>query len=188
MTIKALKLAFVATSAILVLSGTALSMGDSQPANKPDVVKKFKPVCKKHWAIKTVSRRGNKVQRCVKLVAGLVSDDELYDQGRELAKNGYYEDALEILTTIADQEQPRVLNYIGYSHRKAGRLETGISFYQRALAINPDFVLAREYLGEGYAAAGFIELANVQLDEIKTRCGVNCREYQLLKEAITAAS
>ena len=187
MTLKGLKLAFVATTAVLVLSGTALSMGETKPADKPTVVKKFKPICQKHFAIRTVKRHGQKIRACVRLVAGVIPDEELYDQGRQLAKAGYYEDAIEVLTTIANQDDPKVLNYIGYSHRKAGRLETGVSFYQRALALNPNFVLAREYLGEGYVAAGRVDLAMVQLNEIKIRAGIYCAEYQKLQEAITSA-
>jgi tetratricopeptide (TPR) repeat protein len=79
------------------------------------------------------------------------------------------------------------LNYTGYSHRKAGRLETGITYYRKALAINPDFVLAREYLGEGYVAAGRIDLAKVELAEIGKRCGVACEEYKDLSKAIETA-
>ena len=99
------------------------------------------------------------MKTCAKASAGIIPDDDLYVQGRELAKDGEYEWALDVLAAIKDQNQPRVLNYIGYSHRKAGRLETGITYYHKALAIDPNYVLAREYLGEGYVAAGKIELA-----------------------------
>jgi tetratricopeptide (TPR) repeat protein len=81
-----------------------------------------------------------------------------------------------------------VLNYTGYSHRKAGRLDIGITYYRKALAINPNFVLAREYLGEGYVAAGRIDLARAELSEIATRCGTSCEEYADLARAIDAAN
>ena len=66
-------------------------------------------------------------------------------------------------------------------------IETGIAYYHQALAIDPDYVLAREYLGEGYAAAGNVELAREQLQEIGTRCGTNCEEYLELAEVIASA-
>ena len=53
------------------------------------------------------------------------------------------------------------------------------------MAIDPDFVLAREYLGEGYVAAGKFDLAREQLREIGNRCGTNCEEYMELAEVIS---
>ena len=124
---------------------------------------------------------------CVKAQSGVLPDKELYAQGRALAKEGQYDWALEVLAAIQNQDDPYVLNYIGYSNRKAGRLEIGITFYRKALAINPDFVLAREYLGEGYVAAGRVDLAKVELAEIAKRCGKTCEEYKDLSKAIATA-
>ena len=108
-------------------------------------------------------------------------------QGRALALAGEYDWAIEVLNAVRDQHDPGVLNYLGYAHRKAGMIEAGIAYYQQALAIDPDYVLVREYLGEGYVAAGKVELARQQLKEIATRCGTNCEEYQQLAEVIASA-
>ncbi len=104
------------------------------------------------------------------------ADDKLYLQGRALAKSGEYAKAIELLKT-ADQTDPQVLNYLGYSYRKSGDLTTGIKYYKLALAIDPDFVLAREYLGEGYVKAGRIDLAKLELAAIEKICGTACEEY-----------
>lgn len=127
-------------------------------------------------------------KKCVKAQSGILPDEDLYEQGRALAKDGNYDWALKVLASIGNQNDPRVLNYTGYSHRKAGRLEIGISYYRKALAIDPDFVLAREYLGEGYVAAGRIDLAKAELAEIETRCGTSCEEYRELSQAIRTAA
>jgi tetratricopeptide (TPR) repeat protein len=105
-----------------------------------------------------------------------------------LAKAGEYEWALQVLAAIENQNDPRVLNYTGYSNRKAGRVEIGITYYRKALAIDPNFVLAREYLGEGYVAAGRIDLAQIELGEIKARVGTGSEEYRDLAMAIATAS
>jgi tetratricopeptide (TPR) repeat protein len=144
-------------------------------------------LCKKGEIVKTVVKDGKKEKSCVKEAAGIVPDNELYDQGRALAKQGEYDWALSVLALITDQNDPKVLNYIGYSHRKAGRLDIGITYYSKALALDPDFVLAREYLGEGYVAAGKIDLAKIQLAEIQKRCGTSCEEYKDLNAAIQTA-
>jgi tetratricopeptide (TPR) repeat protein len=128
-----------------------------------------------------------KTKKCVKVQSGVLTDEELYQQGRALAKEAQYDWAIEVLSAVQDQEDPRVLNYLGYSNRKAGRLETGIVYYQKALAIDPNFNLAREYLGEGYLAAGRVDLAMAQLEAIARSCGTTCEEYQELNAAINAA-
>ncbi|MGL4528196.1 MAG: tetratricopeptide repeat protein, partial [Aestuariivirga sp.] len=104
-------------------------------------------------------------KKCVNASSGVLPDDELYEQGRALAMEGRYDWALQVLAAIENQNDPRVLNYTGYSHRKAGRLDIGITYYRKALEIDPDFVLAREYLGEGYVAAGRVDLAMIELKE-----------------------
>lgn len=128
-----------------------------------------------------------KTKKCVKVQSGVLTDEELYQQGRALAKESRYDWAIEVLSAIQDQEDPRVLNYLGYSNRKAGRLDIGITYYQKALAIDPNFNLAREYLGEGYLAAGRVDLAMAQLEAIAKSCGTTCEEYRELDAAISAA-
>jgi tetratricopeptide (TPR) repeat protein len=160
--------------------------GSSEPAPAPSA-KKLK--CKRSTEVaKEIEVGGKKVWKCVKRTSDLLDDEDLYSQGRQLAKEGEYEWALDVFSTIKNQDDPRVLNYIGYSHRKAGRLETGFAYYKKALAINPDFVLAREYLGEGDVAAGRVDLARVQLAEIAARCGTSCAEYRELAKVIATAS
>lgn len=109
--------------------------------------------------------------------------DKLYNQGRTLAKSGEYAKAIAVLKS-ADQTDPHVLNYLGYSHRKSGDLKTAIAYYKTALAIDPDFVLAREYLGEGYVKAGRLDLARLELEQIGRRCGKGCKEYVELAAVI----
>lgn len=122
--------------------------------------------------------------KCVKASSGVLPDEDLYQQGRALAQAGEYDWALTVLAAVRNQNDPRVLNYIGYSHRKSGRLDEAFGYYHKAIEIDPNFVLAREYLGEGYVAAGRIDLAKSQLTEIANRCGTTCEEYQELAEHI----
>ena len=145
--------------------------------------------CKAGEVIKTIKKKGYKTKKvCVKAAAGIVPDSEMYDQGRLLAKQGEYEWALTVLAAVQDKTNPDVLNYMGYSNRKAGRLDVAITYYQKALTLKPDFTLAREYLGEGYVAAGKLDLARVQLDEIKKVSGTSSEEYIDLAAAIDGAN
>jgi tetratricopeptide (TPR) repeat protein len=133
-------------------------------------------------------KRGEAVMKeaCIALAAGIMSDDQLYEQSKLLATDSEYDWALEVLALITKQDDPKVLNYVGYSHRKAGRLETGIEAYKKALSIDANFVQARAYLGEAYILAGKKDLAMAELAEIKTRCGVDCAEYKELEKALAA--
>ena len=111
--------------------------------------------CKTGEVVKDVDENGKKVKKCVKASAGVLPDEELYQQGRQLAKEGEYGWALQVLAVIENQNDPRVLNYTGYSYRKGGHLEIGITYYRKALAIDPDWVPALL----GYATVLVIEVA-----------------------------
>ena len=143
--------------------------------------------CKRTETAKRVKRSGKVTYKCVKLRADILPDAELYQQARLLADEGEYEWALDHLRLIRVQQNAEVLNYTGYANRKAGRLETGIGYYQRALALNPNYVEAREYLGEAYVLAGFTDLANQQLVEIQQRGGVSSKAYVTLAKFIADA-
>jgi tetratricopeptide (TPR) repeat protein len=120
---------------------------------------------------------------CVRTSAGLIRDDELYRQGRELALAGHYEPALGVLEAVKAKTSS-VLTMIGYSTRKLGRVDEGIAIYHQALALDPGNLNTREYLGEGYLAAGRVDLAEAELDTLQNLCGVNCDQYKLLAKAI----
>lgn len=102
---------------------------------------------------------------------------ELYQRGRAYALAGDYESGLKLLQAIDDKQDSMVLTMIGYSLRKMGRVEEGIATYHQALAIDPDNIHTREYLGEGYVATGRADLAQVQLDKIEAVCGSGCEQY-----------
>jgi tetratricopeptide (TPR) repeat protein len=169
-------------------AGGALGNSTTAPAvgKTPDPVKKSPKAskCKRGETSKRLKRKGKLVRMCVKLKAEVLTDAELYQNARLLADEGEYEWALDHLRLITNQNDVEVLNYTGYSNRKAGRLETGISYYYKALAIDPNYVQAREYLGEAYVLAGRVDLAKAQLQEIALRCGTSCPTYISLNQAI----
>jgi hypothetical protein len=92
---------------------------------------------------------------------------------------------LEVLAAITNQNDARVLNYTGYSNRKACRTEVALPTIKRHLPSMQNVVLAREWLGDVEEAAGRIDLAEIQLDEIKLRASTDSEEYKDLKRAIT---
>ena len=125
-----------------------------------------------------------KQEKCVLPQQGKLDDDSIYEAGRDFARAGRYDEAINVLTMAANKQDPRILNYLGYSHRKAGRITVGLGYYQEALQINPDYTLVREYLGEAYLTLGDVASAQNQLNEIEKRCGKGCEEYAELSEQI----
>ena len=126
-----------------------------------------------------------KVRKCVSK-SSLHDDDSIYEAGRDLAYAGRYDEAIEILTLARNKADPRVLNFLGYSHRKSGRVKVGLGYYQEALRANPDYTLAREYLGEAHLQLGDVAGAREQLREIEKRRGKGCAEYAELAKQIEA--
>ncbi|MEM5472402.1 hypothetical protein WNZ14_11750 [Hoeflea sp. AS60] len=125
-----------------------------------------------------------KTKSCVDAKESRLDDDTRYGAVRELAYAGRYEDALYVLAAMSDQNESRVLTYYGFTHRKAGRMELGMQYYNAALKADPDNLLARSYMGQGLVASGNIDAARVQLAEIEARGGKSSWPETSLRKAI----
>jgi len=80
-----------------------------------------------------------------------------------------------------DRNNPDILNYLGFTLRKTGKLEEAEKYYLAGLKIKPNHNGINEYLGELYVKTGRIELAKERLAVLKN---CNCEEYGELKELI----
>ncbi|WP_224824507.1 c-type cytochrome biogenesis protein [Cognatishimia sp. MH4019] len=112
-----------------------------------------------------------KTETCVTARESSLSDDQRYEAVRALAYAGRYADAQIVLATMSDQNDDRVLTYLGFTHRKMGNIARGMAYYDQAIAQNPDNLLARSYMGQAHVEAGAMQLARAQLTEIRTRGG-----------------
>ena len=66
-----------------------------------------------------------KKKKCVRKSSKL--DQEcIFEAGRGLAKAERFEEAIGVLTLAPDIGDKRILNSLGYSHRKLGRIEVGL--------------------------------------------------------------
>lgn len=102
-----------------------------------------------------------------------------------LAKAGRFGEALARLEELNMPDNADVLNYLGYTNRKLGRIDKGISYYKKALAIAPEHAGANEYLGEAYLQKGNLAAAKARLEKLEAICGGRaCEEYQDLAEEI----
>lgn len=121
--------------------------------------------------------------RCVKPDKTNFTQDELYDAVRELAYDGQLKNAQTILR-IMDQDDDRVMTYWGFTYRKMGELELANAYYNNAIEANPDNILARSYMGQGFVSEGKTDLAIMQWREIKARGGEGTWAETSLREAI----
>lgn len=75
-------------------------------------------------------------------------------------------------------------NYLGYSHRKLGNRDQALTYYTRALQIDPNHRGANEYLGELYLDMNDLPKAEERLAVLSRVCGARCEEYRDLREQV----
>lgn len=159
--------------ATVVTSGPALAVGSS--TTKP--------------ADPCEGMTGKKLKDCRKKnpLPQNMDDETIYYYAVSMAKDeGDYAGAKALLLTAKNQDDPRILTYIGYTTRKLGDVEGGMVYYAKALAIDPNAVNTREYLGEAYLQQGNLAAAKGELEQIAQRCGTTCESYLELRDQIAA--
>jgi cytochrome c-type biogenesis protein CcmH/NrfG len=100
-----------------------------------------------------------------------------------------YTAALAELRDLAeDTQQADVYNLLGFTLRKTGDFKTSLTYYTKALELQPDHKAAREYLGELYVETGNLAKAKEQLAILAKLCPSGCEEREDLQKAINAKS
>jgi cytochrome c-type biogenesis protein CcmH/NrfG len=98
-----------------------------------------------------------------------------------------YAAALAELRDLAeDTQQADVYNLLGFTLRKTGDFKTSLTYYTKALELQPDHKAAREYLGELYVETGNMDKAKEQLAVLAELCPGGCEEREDLQKAISA--
>ena len=123
-------------------------------------------------------------KKCVDPQRGMIDDDSIYETGRDLAMAGRYGEAITVLSLAADKSDPRILNYLGYSHRKAGRVLVGLGYYREALIRDPGNYAAIAGEGAAMVEKGAVERARRNLAQLESLCGGSCPETRALATAI----
>jgi tetratricopeptide (TPR) repeat protein len=150
---------------LMILPGFAFAAGSGTTFTNPPATTKTTKTCKgvKVWDAKA--------KKCVAPKKSSLDQDMLMQAVRELAYAGRIEDAQGVLRVMDDQNSDLVLTYWGFTSRKLGKGDLARSYYNKAIANNPDNILARSYMGQGFVSEGRINEATEQLDEIRARGG-----------------
>ena len=113
---------------------------------------------------------------------------KLINRGKKLELKGKEELALKRYNSAykklleanrLESRNPDILNYLGFTLRKAGKYEQAENYYLQGLEIKPDHNGINEYLGELYVKTNRIGKANERLAVLKN---CKCEEYNELKE------
>jgi len=166
----------ILAAALIALPGLALAAGggDSTPPKPTETTKNC-------WG-KRVWDAG--LQKCVKPAQSSLNSDELMQAARELAHAERFEDAQAVLAAMPNQDDDLVMTYWGFTHRKLGNLDAAAMFYSAALEQNPNNLLARSYMAQGFVGQGDLDAAKAQLAEIVTRGGGYSWAATSLRQAI----
>lgn len=123
-------------------------------------------------------------QQCVKAENRVLPDKALTDYADALLKAHRYREALGVLDLLGNPNTAVALNYRGYATRKLGRIDEGIGYYLKSVALDPRYPQVREYLGEAYLLKGDLRDAQAQLEAIRAICGTTCEAYEHLEVAL----
>ena len=164
----------LSASAALAISVQAFAAGGDSDASKPQ--------CKDGQVYDEASKS------CVDADKSGMNDTQRYEAARDYAYAGQYDNALKVLRTAANQNDPRILNYYGFTNRKLGNVDVAMDYYKRAIALDGNYLLARSYMGQGLVQQGDLEGARVQLVEIRDRGGRDSYAYKALYEALKSGS
>lgn len=126
-----------------------------------------------------------KTKACVIAQESNLDVDSLYENVRELAYAGRYDDAQVVLAQMP-QNDDRTLTYLGFTNRKMGNTDLAMTYYTQALRVNPDNVLARSYMAQGFVEQGKIAEALAELHEIRARGGQGTWAEASLRNAIAS--
>lgn len=127
-------------------------------------------------------------KQCVKPQKSTFNDTQLFEAARELAYAGQYDNAIAVLKVARNQNDPRILNYMGFANRKAGRVDVAMTYYKQAIAADANYLLARSYMGQGLILQGDLDGARTQLVEIRDRGGRDTYAYRALYDALKRGS
>jgi Flp pilus assembly protein TadD len=115
------------------------------------------------------------------------ADDPNFQEAKKAMQSQDWAKAIGLLDKAAGAhpDSADVQNFLGYAHRKSGRLDAAFKHYNEALKLNPAHRPAHEYIGEAYLMANDVPKAEQHLAELKRLCSpIPCEEFKELRRAV----
>ena len=142
---------------LLLFSNNCLAAGNTDSSNKNSLYKSAEKLVLKAKKLE----KKNKVEKALKL----------YSKAHDKLLKAYEK----------DNKNADIINYLGFTLRKAGNFEKAEFYYLKGLELDANHLGINEYLGELYFQTNRIDLAKKRLEVLK---GCNCEEFKELKELI----
>ncbi len=188
------KLGFGVLALVMSVQNPAFAAGGGEPSPPKQTKTTEDCFTERQWdpEIKRFVRYAEKVngvwdpklRRCIRPdKAGYLQSELLEKSVRELAYAGRIEEAQLVLAQM-DASSDFVLTYWGFTYRKLGNQAEANRYYTAALEKNPDNILTRSYMGQGFVAQGDYIGARDQLLEIRARGGSGSWAEAALLKAI----
>ena len=94
----------------------------------------------------------------------------------------------DLFKLVNTNEDADVFNLLGFSLRKTGDYKNALTYYQKALELDPDHKGAHEYLGELFVETNQLLKAREHQAKLAALCPQGCEEREDLDKAIAAAT
>ncbi len=94
----------------------------------------------------------------------------------------------ELIPMLQLTQHADVHNLIGFSLRKTGDYAQALTFYRKALELDPEHKGALEYLGELYVETGQLDKAREHVALLRKLCPAGCEELADLERAIAGSA
>ena len=110
---------------------------------------------------------------------------DLYKQAEDLIDDEEYGKAIPLLQKSIQEkgEYADALNLLGYANRKLGDKAKAMTYYTKALNLEPKHLGANEYMGELYLELNNLPKAEERLAVLKGACG-NCEQFEELDDKV----
>jgi tetratricopeptide (TPR) repeat protein len=108
-----------------------------------------------------------------------------YKVAYDLIMGGKYQEGIDAMRALGQDDHPDVATSVGYAWRKLGQYDQSKVWYDRALAADPVHVTTLSYYGMWHAEQGNVLKAQDFLQKIRVACGgESCEPYKNLKGVI----
>jgi tetratricopeptide (TPR) repeat protein len=162
-------------SAVLIAPDIAAAADEPNPTPPPPQTNQQTPPKKDNQSKKPKKDKSSSAED---FLAGYHAAYALiYDKGDYLA-------GIAALRALGYDDNADVATLIGYASRKLGRYDDAKTWYERALAADPNHAVTWSYYGMWHAEQGNVLKAKDDLEKVRLICGTDCRAYRMLKDVI----
>lgn len=157
--------ATIAALASLIIALPAPASMSNPPSTPPPQPQSATPTGEAPAEVSQISGRQKAERLYAEAYEDVAKAKQELEKGKDKNAQKKFKSALESAdqATRLDGKYPEAWNLVGFTSRKLGDYDRALKAYDRCLSLKPDYVPAREYLGEAYVELGNMKKAREQL-------------------------